>query len=61
MYGLYNSTVYLATYYLNVVDYANLAKNDSVWVIWIHYVSVISSGESYCPGEGYSRRVWNIF
>lgn len=33
MYGLYNWTVYLATYYLNVVDYANLAKNDSVWMI----------------------------
>lgn len=29
----YNWTVYLATYYLNVVDYANLAKNDSVWMI----------------------------
>lgn len=27
----------------------------------IHYVSVISSGESYCPGEGHSRRVWSVF
>lgn len=60
MYGLYNWTVYLATYYLNVVGYANLAKNDCEW-FRIHYVSVISSGESYCPGEGHSRRVWNIF
>lgn len=33
MYDLCNWSVYLTTYYLNVVDDANLAKDDSVWMI----------------------------